>query len=195
MGSILSEIKSPFHSQSRRTESVISLDVNFPDDQTESHMWPVLTKGAVSRWGRYELQAETWGTITVSSTGLSYLGPIRAAGRDVRDNHYVLRLALLLQLVRNKTCYGNAWFRYQIKLYFRFTFLPYQSLNNLQTRLTALFLGICDIVRCQFLSEVETEVNLFWDPQFIHRDSPFSSHLLILIPLAILVYFSIKANT
>ena len=39
----------------------------------------------------YELQAKKWGTITMSSsTGLSYLGPIRATGKDVRDNHYVI---------------------------------------------------------------------------------------------------------
>ena len=36
-------------------------------------MWPaVRTKGALSRWGQFELEAKKWGTITMSSTCLSY---------------------------------------------------------------------------------------------------------------------------
>ena len=35
-------------------------------------MWPAPTKAALSRWGRYELQANKWGTITMSSTRLPY---------------------------------------------------------------------------------------------------------------------------
>ena len=64
-------------------------------------------------WGRYELQPRSEGQSLCSSTGLSYLGPMRATakksgtmtmflhwtvylgpmrttGQEVRDNHYVL---------------------------------------------------------------------------------------------------------
>ena len=35
-------------------------------------LWPAHTKGVLSRWGRYDLQAKKWGTLTVSSTWLPH---------------------------------------------------------------------------------------------------------------------------
>ena len=36
------------------------------------HMWPILTKGVLSHWDRYELQAKKWGSITTPFAWLSY---------------------------------------------------------------------------------------------------------------------------
>ena len=45
-----------------------------PDFFIYIYMWSILTKGVSCIWGRYELclQAKKWGTIPVSSAGLSY---------------------------------------------------------------------------------------------------------------------------
>ena len=82
------------------------------------YMWLAPTKGALSRWGWYELQAKKWRTVTMSSTWLSYLGPIRATGKEVKDNHYVLHLTPTLQLATPCLSFEiRAWFNYQGKLH------------------------------------------------------------------------------
>ena len=53
------------------------------------------------------------------STGLSYLGPIRAVGKEVRDNHYALHWTALLQPTRIVflSVEIQAWLKYKIKLH------------------------------------------------------------------------------
>ena len=67
-------------------------------------------------WGRFKLQARKWGAITASSTWLSYLGLIRVTGKEVRGNHCVLHLTVLLQLTRTWYLLGCIQ-KYQIKVH------------------------------------------------------------------------------